>query len=91
MTSTQSSLSDDNVTVERIIGDAFEIRIQHGPEQCKGTLKKSDIVALARKLDVNADDLNADEEEVVVDVIRFYAVSVMCCLVFSGLFGIFSN
>jgi hypothetical protein len=90
-TSTQPALSDENISVERVLDDAIELRIQHGLDQCSGTLNKSDVVALAKKLNVNADDLIADEEDDVVDAMRFFAVGVMCCLVFGGLVGIFSN
>lgn len=90
-TSTQPALSDENISVERVLDDAIELRIQHGPDQCTGTLNKSDVVALAKKLDVNADDLIADEEDSAMDAIRLFAVGVMCCLVFGSLVGIFSN
>ncbi len=90
-TSTRPTLSDQNITVEQIRDDEVELRIQHGPDQCAGTLNKSDVAALAKTLNIHADDLSDDEEEVVVDTIRFFAVGVMCCLVFGGLVGIFSN
>lgn len=90
-TSTQPALSDANMRVERVLDDAIELRIQHGPDQCTGTLNKSDVVALAKQLNVNADDFIAEEEDGVVDAIRLFAVGVMVCLVFGGIAGIFSN
>lgn len=90
-TATQPSLSDENITVERKLDDAIELRIQHGPDQCTGTLNKSDVIALAKTLDVNAEDLNVNEEDEYLDEIRFFGVGVTCCLVFGGLIGFFSN
>ncbi len=40
---------------------------------------------------ITVEQIRDDEEEVVVETIRFFAVGVMCCLVFGGLVGVFGN
>ena len=66
-TSTRPTLSDQNITVEQIRDDEVELRIQHGPDQCAGTLNKSDVAALAKTLNIHADDLSDSDRTCIVE------------------------